>query len=145
MKKLLSALFAMVLATGCATTTQPINEMELLAQALDISPTKNISLWNIPSRGAIADAASISTNGGGAADQLSAVMQQIGQKGAGTLILTSKNPKLPLAHLEGALENLDSVPAELFLIYAGNESNYASIKQTFDAYNIAHGFINLGK
>lgn len=146
MKKLSILLISVFIVMGCASTssyTKPVNMPFVLAEAVNLSQDSNMQYFEIPSRGSIADAASIAVNGGGAAKQLKDILQKLGQSENGSIVITSMNPVLPVAHLRGALSEITVQLPNLLLIYAGDVQYSDEIEAIAKSKGLKYGFIDM--
>ncbi|MBB1269705.1 hypothetical protein [Shewanella sp. SR44-3] len=141
MKALCGLFLLALIISGCAST-QPVNMGYLATEATKLSPESNVHFLEIPSRGAISDVGSIAVNGGGAANQLRAAMQNLGKSENAALVITSVNPDLPKAHIRGALSQLNEVIPTLLVIYAGDVEHSKEIETMVKSKGMKYGFID---
>ena len=141
MKKLCILFLSVIIFAGCAKT-RPVNEGALIVEAVKRSPESLVQYWEIPSRGVLADAASVAANGGGAAKQLRNVFLSLGRVDDATLIITSRNPALPEAHIRGAFSKLNESMPNLLVIYAGDSEYSKDIEMMVKTKKMKYEFID---
>jgi hypothetical protein len=144
MKKIFVVITALLLVVGCASI-KPLNMAVMITEAKNISPDGNFYLIDIPSRGVLADAASIAAKGGGAARQLRENIKKVESSGGGSILVTSSNPAIPSAHIKGALDSLEDKVENVIIIYGGDKKYSDSIKYQVEAKGMTYEFVDAYK
>jgi len=130
---------------GCSTTPrETVSESLPQATANIVKEEKELTTSMlqivIPSHGFFGDKLSIAVKGGANATQLRLTLKKVESNGGGSVLITSKNPDLSRAVIEGALESSD-IYSNTTLFYQGDESNFVKVEKAADKKINLH-FIN---
>lgn len=146
MKRIVFVILSLLLISGCASQRQnQISLSEIIAHSTSIAGNSNLHISQIPSHGKLGDSLAISANGGGNANQLREAIQQIISSGGGSLVVTSTNPELAKAVIEGAIGNMDSKKKDIILIYAGSTQFSNSTQSLVESKGMQYGFVDIAK
>jgi len=139
-------LLGVTLLTACSTTSHyDISKEYVALQAAILSNSQHIKYIEIPSHGAAGDSMAIAMKGAGNAASLRKALVELSDEGGGTIVVTSTNPALSKAVIEGAISEKQSMFANTMLIYAGGPSLSMELKPLILQSGMEYGFIDITK